>query len=762
MSLPQGTRLGPYEILAPLGAGGMGEVYRASDPRLGREVAIKVLPAALTDDPERLRRFAQEARAASALNHPNILTVHDVGDEARSPYLVTELLRGEILRDVLQRGPLPVEKTLEFARELASGLAAAHDKDIIHRDLKPDNIFVTSDGRVKILDFGLAKLRQPESAGTASMTETGVLLGTLGYLSPEQAEGKPLDRRSDIFSLGAVLFEMLTGQHAFPGNSLASLVAVMQKDPPRVSEIRPEVPTWFAAVVQRCMAKAPEDRFQSAGELVAAIDSRKSASRRSTPVAWAAAALLLIAVTLAAAKALPRFFGGITIDAVAVLPFATTGDTTDAGFVATGLTDGLIAELAQVGALKVISRSSGELASAKPLDQVAKELGVGAVVKGSLRKSGDSVYVTVALLDPAGGTPRWSRDYSATLDGLPHLEREIALAIADASHAELARDEQARLAAGAEVDRRAYEAYLRGRFHMERDELDRARAFFEQARSIAPNWAPSYVGLANYYTTLPFASDIPPVDVLPKAREMVVKALELDETLADAHAAFAYIRAYYEWDWQAAEKEFKRALELRPSNADVHFSYSRFLASRSRMDESLAQIARAMELDPLSLPLRANTALLNYFGGKYQEALSQLDETLAADSTSRLALWGKALVLEQLGKPKEAIAILEPMGFANLNRVSSLGHAYAIAGRSAEARMVLDTLEAKAKTSYVPAYYFAVVHAGLEHQDEALRWLDRAYQERSTVLAYLRIDPRLATLRSNPRFEELVRRIGGT
>jgi len=310
------------------------------------------------------------------------------------------------------------------------------------------------------------------------------------------------------------------------------------------------------------------------------------------------------------------------------------------------------------------------------------------------------------------------------------------------------------------VDHRAYDAYLRGRFHMERGELEQARTLFEQASRYAPDWAPPNVGMANYYTSLPFFTDTPPIEVLPQARAALVRALELDETLAEAHAANAYIRAYYEWDWRAAEQEFRRALELQPSYADAYFSYSRFLASRGRLDEAIAQLDRAVELDPLSASLLANRALLDYFAGRYDDAARRLRALLETDSTDVTVKWGLGLVAEQQGKPDEAIAILEPISDKSLNRKSSLGHAYAVAGQTGRGRSVLGALRSAAAHSYVPSYYFAVVHAGLGQRDEALRYLERAYEERSTVLAYLTIDPRLAPLRDDPRFHALTRRLG--
>jgi len=454
--------------------------------------------------------------------------------------------------------------------------------------------------------------------------------------------------------------------------------------------------------------------------------------------------------------------GSRQIRAVAVLPFQDLAGSSDGAYLGEGMTEGLIADLAQIGSLKVISGSSGSVAqgTARSLADLARELGIEAVVKGSIRRAGDTIRVNVRLLHVPDSTPVFTGDYQGRLGQLPDLQREITVAITGSINVELKGDERSRLDARREVDQRAYEAYLRGRFHLERRELERARTMFEQAGRIAPDWAPPLVGLANYYTALPFFSDVAPAEVLPKARAALVQALALDETLAEAHAATGYIRAYYEWDWRAAEQEFRRALELRPNYTDAYFSYSRFLASRRRLVEAIAQLDRAVELDPLSLSLQANRALLDYFAGRYDVAASRLREILKSDSTDALVKWGLALVVEQQGRPNEAIAILEPISASSLNRKSSLGHAYGVAGSSVRARSVLAALHAQAARSYVPSYYLALVHAGLGQRDQALRYLERAYEERSTVLAYLLIDPRLASLRDDPRFLALARRLG--
>jgi tetratricopeptide (TPR) repeat protein len=427
------------------------------------------------------------------------------------------------------------------------------------------------------------------------------------------------------------------------------------------------------------------------------------------------------------------------------------------------MTEGLIADLAEIGSLKVISRSSGAVAQgrARPLAELASALGVEAVVRGSIAQTGDTVRVTVRLLHAPDSALLFTRDYRTRLGELPDLQREITSAITASIRVRVKGTERSRLAARREVDQRAYDAYLRGRFFLDRGELEQARKLFDFAGRIAPDWAPPYVGLANYYTALPFYSDVSPADVLPKARAALVQALRLDETLAEAHAVNAYIRAYYEWDWRGAEQEFRRTLELRPNYADAYFSYSRFLASRRRLNEAIAQLGRAVELDPLSLSLQVNRALLDYFAGRYGEAEQRLRDVLKSDSTDGLAKWGLALVAEQQGKLDDAVAVLKPIIGSSLLRKSSLGHVYGVAGKTSQAQSVLAALHAQAAQHYVPSYWFALVYAGLGQRTQALRYLERAYEERSTVLAYLQIDPRLAPLRNEARFLALVRRLGG-
>jgi TolB-like protein/tRNA A-37 threonylcarbamoyl transferase component Bud32 len=769
-----------YRVERELGRGGMAVVFLAEDLKHRRRVAIKLLKpdlsAVLGSE-----RFLREIEIAATLQHPHVLPLFDSGEAGGLLYYVMPFAEGESLRQRLAREQqLPLDAALQITREVGSALQYAHERGVIHRDIKPENV-VLSGGEAVVADFGIA--RALHAASPEQLTLTGMVVGTPQYMSPEQAAGAVVDGRSDQYSLACTLYEMLSGQPPFTGPSSQAIIARHSLEPvPSLRVVRQTVPSAVEGAIMKAMAKVPADRFGSMRQFLDALAAPEtttvppalpaSTQRRAGPRAGRRLAGVL-GVGLVVAAAAWWFAAGRTsrgahpglrmVTAVAVLPFRDPASSPDSSYLADGMTEGLIADLAQIGSLKVISGASGSMAqgTGRSLAEVGRELGVDAIVRGSIRRAGDSVRVNVRFLYAPDSTLLFVRDYQGRLGELPDLQRQITVAITGSISAKLEGTERSRLDARGEVDRRAYEAYLRGRFFLDRGELDQARTLFEEARRIAPDWAPPYVGLANYYTSLPFFADVPPAEVLPKARAALVRALELDETLAEAHAANAYIRAYYEWDWRSAEQEFRRALELRPNYADAYFSYSRFLASRRRLDEAIAQLGHAVELDPLSLPLLANRALLDYFAGRYDAAGSRLREVLKSDSTDVTGKWGLALVAEQLGKPDEAIAILEPLSAISLNRKASLGHAYAVAGRTTRARGVLATLRAATARSYVPSYYFAVVYAGLGERDQALRYLERAYEERSTVLAYLLIDPRLAPLRDDARFLALARRLGG-
>ena len=757
----------------------MAVVYLAEDLKHHRRVAIKVLRPELSAIVGS-ERFLREIEIAATLQHPHILPLFDSGqvtaghpERSEGPqsflYYVMPFVEGESLRERLTRETqLPLETALQITREIGSALQYAHEHGVVHRDIKPENVML-SGGHAVVADFGIA--RALHAANGEQLTLTGMVVGTPQYMSPEQASGEKVDGRSDQYSLGCALYEMLSGMPPFVGPTPLAVLARHSAEPvPSLRAVRQSVPLGVEAAIMRAMAKRPEDRFPSIREFLSALEAQQIAAfvpaqsrGRSRRVAEIAAGLLLgVALWwLTIGRLAHSTPGGVT--AIAVLPFLDLGGSPDTTYLGLGMTDGLIADLAEVGSLKVISRSSGATAqgAARSLADLSSELGVQAVVQGWIGRIADTVRVRLRFLHAPDSTTLFAKDYQRRLGELPDLQREIATALTGSISASVKGSEQSRLAVRGEVEQRAYEAFLRGRFYLEQEELELARAQFEQASRITPDWAPPYVGMANYYTSLPFYSDVPPAVVLPKARAALVHALQLDESLAEAHAVNAYIRAYYEWDWRAAEQEFRRALELRPNYADAYFSYSRFLASRRRFDEAIAQLGHALELDPLSLSLQTNRSLLDYFAGRYDKAKQGLMEVLKSDSTDRLSRWGLALVAEQQGRVDEAIAILERLGGTSLNTKSSLGHAYGLAGRARQARNVLRVLQTAAERSYVPSYFFALVHAGLGERDQALRYLEKAYEERSTVLAYVQIDPRLASLRAEPRFVALVRRLNG-
>jgi eukaryotic-like serine/threonine-protein kinase len=766
-----------YRVERELGRGGMAVVFLAEDLKHHRRVAIKLLKPELS-----LllgsERFLREIELAATLQHPHILPLYDSGQAGGLLYYVMPFVEGESLRQRLARETqLSLDAALRITREVGSALAYAHERGIVHRDIKPENIMLSA-GQAVVADFGIA--RALGATDSQQLTQSGIAVGTPQYMCPEQAAAGAVDGRADQYSLACTLYEMLSGQPPFTGPSAQAVMARHSLEAvPGLRVVRESVPVAVEAAVVKAMAKVPADRFASIGQFldalaspepvatrpIAAAPPGRSASRVSLRLTAAVGAAVMAAVGwwLVAGRTRGADANAPALTSIAVLPFQDVVAGPDSSYLGEGMTEGLIGDLAEIGSLKVISRASGTAAegTGRSLAQVARDLGVDAVVKGSIRQDGDSVRVSVRLLQARDSALLFTREYRASLGELPDVQRQITLAITGSAKVEVKVAERSRLDVRGEVDRRAYDDYLRGRFSLDRGDMEQARKLFEHAGQVAPDWAPPYVGLANYYSALPFYTNVPPAEVLPKARAALAEALRLDETLAEAHAANAYVRAYYEWDWRAAEREFRRAIELRPNYADAYFSYSRFLASRRRLDEAIAQLGRAVELDPLSLSLQANRALLDYFAGRYGAAERGLREVLTADSTDVLAKWGLALVAEQQGDPARAIAMLEPIVGSSFLRKSSLGHAYAIAGRPARARGVLAAMREASSRSYVPAYWFAVVHAGLGERDEALRDLERAYEERSTVLAYVLIDPRLASLRDDPRFEALARKLGG-
>jgi serine/threonine-protein kinase len=743
----EGKRLGPYEIAGLLGAGGMGRVYRARDPRLDREVAVKVLAPEAMGDAERRRRFEQEARAAGALNHPNVLAVHDVGSQDGVPYVVAELLEGESLRARIERGPASWRECVDWGRQAAAGLAAAHDKGIVHRDLKPENLFLTHDGRVKILDFGLAKLTiRPGASAPADSdepTQPGTLMGTLGYMAPEQVRGEVADRRSDIFALGAVLFEILAGRRAFGQGSPAEiLAAILHGEPPPLPQSR--VPVPLAEVVWRCLRKPPDDRFQSARDLGAALEAA-SAGR---------------------AEAIAPTSG--RVPSLAVLPFVNLSGEPDQDYFCDGMAEELIGALARIPGVRVAARTSAFRFKGGDADprRIGAELGVDKLLEGSIRKSGSRLRVSVQLVDTASGYQVWSERYEREMVDVFAVQDDIAGHVVQALTPALSGPPAAVPPRRHAPDLEAYHLFLRGRHLWNKRHhggLQQAVRFFEQALDRDPGYAAAWAGLADTYDLLGinFYAVLPARVAMPKAKAAALRALALDDTLAEAYTARAWARFHYDWDWAGADEDFRRSLELDPDRAGTRHWYSFLLSALRRHEEAAEEARRAHELDPLSSIVTVNLAQPAYYAGRFAES---------AETSARLAqmepdfgvhhCW-LGLARAAQGRYEEAVAAQRAHGALTGRRVLGyLGNAWGRAGAQDEAREVLSQLEADARSSYVPALDFALVHIGLGDADQSFAWLDRAADERSDQLVFLNVDPLYDPVRGDPRFDALRRRVG--
>ncbi|HSS45647.1 MAG TPA: protein kinase [Thermoanaerobaculia bacterium] len=798
MTLAAGTRLGPYEITGVLGSGGMGEVYRAKDPRLGRDVAIKVLPASFSSDFDRLRRFEQEARAVSALSHPNILTIHDIGQHDGAPYVVTELLEGETLRSVLAGGGLSTRKANNYALQIAHGLGAAHEKGIVHRDLKPENLFVTRDDRVKILDFGIAKLTQPafpltaetDAPTAAPQTQSGVILGTVAYMSPEQILGKPVDARSDLFSLGVVLYEMLSGERPFQKDTAPeTMTAILKEDPLDRPGSERDFPFEVRRVLAHCLEKNPGERFQSARDL--AFDLRTIGTGTETPkpsavsaavprrparfwipVAGIGAAALLAALlvfNVGGIRDRRPWARGTRIDTLAVLPLANLSGDPEQDYFADGMTEAVITDLAKIKAMKVISRTSvmPYRNSKKSMREIASELKAAAVIEGSVMRSADRVRITVQLIDASSDQHLWAESYERDLKNVFALQGEVAQAIAQRVRAVMTPQEQARLVQKRPVDPEVYELYLRGRHIMMRGGLEDVRKaieYFQSGLAKDPKNALIYTGLADAY--IEKMSDVheSPVEATAKARAAAMKALELDESLAEAHTSLGSIKLFYDWDWTGGEKELRRAIELDPGYSEAYRMYGAYLTMVGRQPEAVPYFEKAHKLNPL-YPVGG----YSYFmGHKYDEAIEQYRKSLEVEPGAMMYF---GLVLALAEKGDYATAISEGEKATKLNDspllMTSLASAYARAGRRADSDHVLRQLEEISKhqgpapawhvglNGYVCPYEVAGVYAQLGDKDRAFEWLDKAYQNRSCMY-WLRVDPRLESIHTDPRFQELL------
>ena len=778
--LPPGARLGPYQILAPLGAGGMGEVHRANDTRLDRQVAIKVLAEHLAQDPQALARFEREAKAVAALSHPNILALFDIGSDQGISYAVTELLQGETLRACLARAAVPWRKAVEIAIAVADGIAAAHSKGLIHRDLKPENIFLTTEGQVKILDFGLARWSSKPSTSTdaAAPTETaaGVVMGTAGYMSPEQIRGIGAEAPSDIFSLGCVLYEMVTGQRAFARSTAPdTMAAILHEHPPNMAGSGKQIPSELQAIIERCLEKKPEQRFQAARDLGFALRAVAASSGDTVTAAPRDTRKLLHRSTWAAAMVLlagGSFFiwrasSAKAIDSLAVLPFVNVGGDPNTEYLSDGITENLINSFSQLPKLRVVPRNRVFRYKGREADneKIGRELNVRAVLMGKVMQRGDSLNIQAELVDVAADAQLWGWQYSRKLSEIIPLQEEIAKEVAEKLHLRPTGEERKRLTRHYTEDPEAHQLYLKGRYYWSRrtgEALKRAAEYFRQAIDKDPTYALAWSGLSNCYVSYSIYGLLTPRDANPKAKEAAGKALGLDETLAEPHSVLGYIKATYDWDWAGGEREFKRAIQLDPNNAIVHFWYEDALQAMGRLDEAVAEGKQAQESDPLSPIMSAHAGRTQYYARRYDQAAEQLRKTLEMDPNFvRAHLW-LAWVYAKVGKPDEAVTECKKAMTVSGDEsvlLGTLGHAYAMSGKRAEAQKVLVKLKELSKARYVAPYDLALVYVGLGDKAQALDWLEKAYEDHSHRLIFIKVEPRLDSLRREPRFQELLRRM---
>jgi TolB-like protein/Flp pilus assembly protein TadD len=785
MTVGPGTRVGPYEIVAQIGAGGMGEVYRARDTRLGRDVAIKVLPAEFAEDPERLKRFEREAKATAALSHPNILDVHDVGTHEGVPYLVEELLEGESLKERLVGEALVVPEAVGIAVQIARGLAAAHEKGIVHRDLKPANVVLTGDGRVKILDFGLAKVVGTVPPGEAETltqapteaTEAGRVLGTVAYMAPEQARGIAVDARADVFAFGVVLYEMVAGERPFRGATATDVVAAILKEEP--VPLAGGVPVSLAAVIEKCLAKDPEERYGSGREVLAALGgldvedaaplwlSLKRAVRRQPWVVGANAviALVVLALALGVGGLRGRLLGGAAegrIDSLAVLPLENLSGDPGQEYLAAGMHDALITNLGQlVGLKRVIARGSvlRFKGTSAPPKEIARELNVSGLITGSVLRSGDRVRVTAQLIDPATQAQVWAHSYEASLRDVLSLENDIVAAITREIRLQVTPEEKKRLATARQVNPETYEAYLNAMFHLYKKTPDgyaKGLALLQEAIDKNPTDPLPYAGLALAYPILYHGpgGTVPPKEGFPRARAAALKALELDDNLAQAHLALAAIESYYDWDWGGAEREFKRALELNPNLPEAHAHYSWYLHLFGRIDEGLAEAKQAAELDPLTPVFTAWVGWMYANLGENDQAVEWARKALELDPNDTDGLYVLECAFEGKRMFEQAIATGKKLAAVNPDWKFGLAESYAAAGRKGEALKLVAEMEREDYRKF--GLWLCEIQTILGNKEEALRALAGAFEYHHIFLPWVMLDSRW---KSDPRWQEYRRRL---
>jgi len=775
-----GQTISHYKILGHLGGGGMGVVYKALDLKLDRPVALKFLPPDLIHDPEAGQRFVHEAKAASAIRHNNICVVYDIDETPDGQIFISmECLEGETLKKKIERGPLKINEAIDICQQVARGLSKAHEQGIVHRDIKPANIMVTTDGVAKIVDFGLAKL-----SGRTMLTKAGSTLGTAAYMSPEQASGSTTDHRTDIWSLGVVLYEMLTGRRPFEAEyENALLYSILNSEPAPITALRSGISKELERIVQKCLMKAPGERYQHVDELVVDLNglSRASLAQRNPPAAepivipgkrravpYALGAFTLVVIVLGVLLLMrgkdDRTGPRPELRWVAVLPPRNLSKVPGDESLSEGILEGLITELGKIKSVSTIGRQSVMKfdGTDKSYAQIAAELGgVEAIVEPSFQHVGNKLQIHARLIQASDGTVLWAGTFDKTMDDILVLQSEVARMIAREIGATVTPQEQTRLASGRPVNAELYQIYLQGRYHFARRTLaafNKSIQLFEQILARDPDNALAYAGLAESYAILPFYEGALPAEAFPKAKAAAMKALELDNSLAEAHTALGFVLFYWDWDWAAAEKELLQALELKPGYVIAHHWYAEYLSAMGRHDQAVSEIKRAQELDPLSPLLLAIGGEVCNYARSYDEAIEQCRKALELDSSFALARGNLANAYIEKGMYREAEKSARLEGVDP--RISlRLAYIFAAAGSKAKALGILITRR-RSKRQELDPTSLVDVYVCLGENSLALDWLEKAYDQRDPYMVFMNVARRVDPLRAEPRFQNLVRRVG--